>query len=77
MQNVSKYVSNKVVYGRSRQKKYDFSKPYISSSAALVIAKDKDKPATFADVKGLKGAQSLTSNYPDIAQKTVARNRKV
>ena len=49
------------------------SKPYVSSSAALVIAKDKDKPATFADVKGLKGAQSLTSNYADIAKKTVRK----
>lgn len=47
-------VANEVGIREDRQKKYDFSKPYISSSAALVIAKDKDKPATFADVKGLK-----------------------
>ena len=65
-------VANEVGIREDRQKKYDFSKPYISSSAALVIAKDKDKPATFADVKGLKGAQSLTSNYADIAKKNGA-----
>ncbi|MFH3733685.1 transporter substrate-binding domain-containing protein, partial [Acinetobacter baumannii] len=62
-------VANEVGIREDRQKKYDFSKPSISSSAALVIAKDKDKPSTFADVKGLKGAQSLTSNYADIAKK--------
>ena len=65
-------VANEVGIREDRQKKYDFSKPYVSSSAALVIAKDKDKPATFADVKGLKGAQSLTSNYADIAKKNGA-----
>ena len=37
-------VANEVGIREDRQKKYDFSKPYISSSAALVIAKDKDKP---------------------------------
>lgn len=65
-------VANEVGIREDRQKKYDFSKPYVSSSAVLVIAKDKDKPATFADVKGLKAAQSLTSNYADIAKKNGA-----
>ncbi|KFN04422.1 amino acid ABC transporter substrate-binding protein [Bacillus clarus] len=65
-------VANEVGIREDRQKKYDFSKPYISSSAVLVIAKDKDKPATFTDVKGLKAAQSLTSNYADIAKKNGA-----
>lgn len=34
-------VANEVGIREDRQKKYDFSKPYISSSAALVIAKIK------------------------------------
>ncbi|MEN1937028.1 amino acid ABC transporter substrate-binding protein [Paenibacillus sp. 102] len=65
-------VANEVGIREDRQKKYDFSKPYISSSAALVVAKDKDKPASFTDIKGLKAAQSLTSNYADIAKKNGA-----
>lgn len=65
-------VANEVGIREDRQKKYDFSKPYISSSAALVVAKDKDKPASFTDVKGLKAAQSLTSNYADLAKKNGA-----
>jgi cystine transport system substrate-binding protein len=62
-------IANEVGIREDRQKKYDFSKPYISSSAVLVIPKDKDKPAKFEDIKGLKAAQSLTSNYSDIAKK--------
>ncbi|PFK30264.1 L-cystine-binding protein TcyA [Bacillus cereus] len=65
-------VANEVGIREDRQKKYDFSKPYISSSAALVVAKDKDKPASFTDIKGMKAAQSLTSNYADIAKKNGA-----
>ncbi|CAI8729828.1 MULTISPECIES: amino acid ABC transporter substrate-binding protein [Bacillus] len=66
-------VANEVGIREDRQKKYDFSKPYISSSAALVVAKDKDKPASFTDVKGLTAAQSLTSNYADLAKKNGAK----
>jgi cystine transport system substrate-binding protein len=62
-------IANEVGIREDRQKKYDFSKPYISSSAVLVIPKDKDKPATFEEIKGLKAAQSLTSNYSDMAKK--------
>ncbi|MFX3624174.1 MAG: amino acid ABC transporter substrate-binding protein [Ectobacillus sp.] len=62
-------IANEVGIRPDREKKYDFSKPYISSSAVLVIPKDKDKPATFEEIKGLKAAQSLTSNYSDMAKK--------
>ncbi|MBO9128760.1 amino acid ABC transporter substrate-binding protein [Bacillus sp. 165] len=62
-------IANEVGIREDRQKKYDFSKPYISSSAVLVIAKDKDKPGAFEDMNGLKAAQSLTSNYGDMAKK--------
>lgn len=65
-------IANEVGIREDRQKKYDFSNPYVSSSAALVIAGDKEKPATFEDVKGLKAAQSLTSNYADLAKKNGA-----
>ena len=48
--------------------KYDFSEPYISSSAALVTQKINKDAKSFDDVKGLKSAQSLTSNYAEIAK---------
>lgn len=65
-------IANEVGIRADREKKYDFSKPYVSSSAVLVIPKDKDKPAKFEDIKGLKAAQSLTSNFTDIAKKNGA-----
>ncbi|WP_369900924.1 amino acid ABC transporter substrate-binding protein [Bacillus manliponensis] len=65
-------IANQVGIREDRQKKYDFSDPYITSSAALVIPKDKEKPASFEDVKGLKAAQSLTSNYSDMAKENGA-----
>ncbi len=62
-------IANQVGIRPDRQEKYDFSDPYITSSAVLVAAKDNDKVKSFDDIKGLKSAQSLTSNYADMAKK--------
>lgn len=62
-------IANEVGIRPDRQEKYDFSSPYISSSAVLIAAKDNDKVKAFEDIKGLKSAQSLTSNYGDMAKK--------
>lgn len=61
-------IANQVGIREDRLKKYDFSDPYISSAAVLVVPKDNDKIKSFDDIKGLKSAQSLTSNYGDIAK---------
>lgn len=65
-------LANQVGIREDRQEKFDFSDPYSTSSAALVVREDKEKPASFEDVKGLKAAQSLTSNYSDIAKENGA-----
>jgi cystine transport system substrate-binding protein len=65
-------VANEVGIRPDRQVKYDFSSPYISSAAVLIASNDNTKVKKFEDMKGLKSAQSLTSNYADIAKKNGA-----
>jgi len=62
-------IANQVGIRPDRQEKYSFSDPYISSSAVLITHKDNEKVKTFEDIKGLNAAQSLTSNYGELAKK--------
>lgn len=62
-------IANQVGIRPDRQEKYDFSDPYITSAAVLITHKDNDKVKSFEDIKGLNAAQSLTSNYGDMAKK--------
>lgn len=66
-------IANEVGIRPDRQEKYDFSSPYITSSAVLIANKDNNKVKSFADMKDLNSAQSLTSNYADIARKNGAK----
>ena len=61
-------VINQVGITEERKKKYDFSEPYIASKAVLVVRADDDSIKGFADLKGKKAAQSLTSNFGKLAQ---------
>ncbi|MFD1739081.1 transporter substrate-binding domain-containing protein [Bacillus salitolerans] len=61
-------IANQVGIRPDRQEKYDFSDPYISSAAVLVAHKENNEVQGFEDINGLKSAQSLTSNYADIAK---------
>lgn len=61
-------IANQVGIKPERQEKYDFSDAYISSSAVLVTQADNNDVKAFEDIKGLKSAQSLTSNYGEIAK---------
>lgn len=61
-------VINQVGITDARKKKYDFSEPYIASKAVLIVKQDNDKIKSFADLKGKKSAQSLTSNFGKIAE---------
>lgn len=65
-------IANEVGIRPDRQEKYDFSDPYIVSKAVLVVNKDNTTIKSFADLKGKKAAQSLTSNLTDIAKKNGA-----
>ncbi len=53
---------------RTVKKKYDFSDPYITSKAVLVAHKDNNTVKKFEDINGLNAAQSMTSNYADMAR---------
>ncbi len=61
-------IANQVGIDEDRQKKYDFSDPYIQSGAVLLVHKDNSDIKSFDDLKGKTSAQSLTSNYNDLAK---------
>jgi cystine transport system substrate-binding protein len=61
-------VINQVGITEERKQKYDFSDPYIASKAALIVRADNEEIKTFADLKGKKSAQSLTSNFAKLAE---------
>ena len=65
-------IANQVGIRPDRQEKYDFSDPYITSAAVLIVHKDNNEVKTFEDIKGLNAAQSLTSNYGELAKKNGA-----
>jgi L-cystine transport system substrate-binding protein len=61
-------VVNQVGIKPDRQEKYDFSDPYTESTAVLVVSEDNAEIQAFEDLQGKTSAQSLTSNYADIAK---------
>lgn len=60
-------VANQVGINEERQASYEFSDPYITSTAVLVVPKGSDIK-TFEDLEGKLSAQSLTSNYAETAK---------
>ncbi len=61
-------IFNEVSITDERKVKYDFSDDYIVSKAVLIVGADNTDIKTFADLKGKKAGQSLTSNLSDIAR---------
>lgn len=61
-------VANQVGIREDRLESYDFSDPYITSAAVLVTTEDETEITSFEDLEGKASAQSLTSNYADIAK---------
>src|SRR5690606_25029806 len=58
-------VANQVGINEERQASYEFSDPYITSTAVLVVAKGNEEIKSFEDLEGKLSAQSLTSNYAE------------
>lgn len=56
-----------------RQATFDKSAEYSYSGPMAVNRKDDDRIKTLADVKGLSSAQSLSSNYGEMAEKAGAK----
>lgn len=61
-------VVNEVSITDARKAKYDFSNPYIVSKAALIVRSDNKSIKSFADLKGKRSANTLTSNFGKLAQ---------
>lgn len=61
-------VVNEVTITDARKAKYDFSSPYIVSKGALIVRSDNAAIKSFADLKSKKSAQSLTSNFAQLAR---------
>jgi cystine transport system substrate-binding protein len=61
-------IANQVGIRPDRQEKYDFSEGYITSAAVLIVNESNNDIKAFEDLDGKKSAQSLTSNYGDIAK---------
>ncbi|ATZ12462.1 amino acid ABC transporter substrate-binding protein [Erwinia amylovora] len=60
-------VINQVAITAPRQQKYDFSVPYLSSRAVLIVRNDNSEMKSFDDLKGKKSAHTLTSNFAQLA----------
>ena len=67
--DVNRYdvVINEIAVTDARKLKYDYSDPYITSHAVLIVASDNTSIRSFDDLKGRKSANTLTSNLGKIA----------
>lgn len=61
-------IANQVGIREDRLEKYEFSDPYITSAAVLIAPKDNEDIKSFENIEGLKSAQSLTSNFAELAK---------
>ncbi|MFC5590559.1 amino acid ABC transporter substrate-binding protein [Sporosarcina soli] len=61
-------VANQVGINEDRLEKYDFSTPYNISVGVVVASKDNNDISKYEDIKGLKAAQTMTSNHRKIAE---------
>jgi cystine transport system substrate-binding protein len=60
-------IANQVSINPEREEKYLFSEPYTVSPGVIVVAEDDDSISSFDDLAGKTTAQSLTSNWYELA----------
>ena len=65
-------IANQVSINPEREEKYLFSEPYTVSPGVIVVPEDEDSITSFADLEGKTTAQSLTSNWYELAQESGA-----
>jgi cystine transport system substrate-binding protein len=70
-------IANQVSITPERKAKYEFSTPYTVSPGVVVVNKDEKGISSFADLKGKTTAQSLTSNWYEMAKKDGANVQPV
>ncbi|ARD48239.1 amino acid ABC transporter substrate-binding protein [Sporosarcina sp. P33] len=68
-------IANQVGINEEREAKYEFSEPYTRSNSVLVIRADDD--IAFDGMEGKKAAQTLTSNYGELAKENGAEIIKI
>jgi len=66
-------IANQVTITPEREDDYVFSTPYTVSTGVLVVAADNTDIKSFADLDGKTTAQSLTSNWKDLAEESGAK----
>jgi L-cystine transport system substrate-binding protein len=65
-------IGNQVTINDERSAKYELSKPYTVSTGVVVVPEGDSSITSFASLAGKTTAQSLTSNWYTIAQKSGA-----
>lgn len=64
-------IANQVSINPEREERYAFSTPYTYSPGVLIVPTDSDIQS-FADLEGATSAQSLTSNWAEVATESGA-----
>ncbi|GAA1863108.1 amino acid ABC transporter substrate-binding protein [Myceligenerans crystallogenes] len=70
-------IANQVTITPDREADYVFSDPYTVSRGAVVVTEDNTDIGSFEDLDGKKTAQSLTSNWRDLAEESGAEIENV
>lgn len=65
-------IANQVTVNPTRQEKYELSTPYTVSQGVIVTLEDNNGISSFEDLKGKTTAQSLTSNWNELATESGA-----
>ena len=66
-------IANQVSINPEREEAYDFSDPYTVSPGVIVVPAGESSISSFADLEGKTTAQSLTSNWYELAQENGAK----
>lgn len=66
-------IANQVTINDEREAQYLFSAPYTVSPGVIVVAEDDESISSFDDLAGKTTAQSLTSNWNDLATESGAK----
>ncbi|WP_082554064.1 ABC transporter substrate-binding protein/permease [Aeromicrobium sp. Root495] len=66
-------IANQISINPEREAKYGLSTPYTYSRGVIVTPSDVDDITTLKDIKGLRAAQSTTSNWAGVAKEAGAK----
>jgi cystine transport system substrate-binding protein len=70
-------IANQVSINDEREESYDFSEPYTVSPGVIVVPEDNTDISSFDDLAGKVTAQSLTSNWYELATESGAEVQAV